>query len=502
MAMIEVVILLLFILYIYIYLKWNFNYWEKRCIRGPKADLITGNFTRSARGDCSYVDELNEIYLKYKNREKFVGIFSSRNPKLFILDPEVVRQVLLTNFSSFYDNESSKWSMPYDELLRMQSPFVSVGNDWKQKRSEIVPALTVNRLRSLYPEMQEIAKELTYFIRSRSGENLDAKELSCRFTIELVAHFIWGIGANAFNGDKLCQIHQIANGMIQQTMKCVDFYVRTAAWPPIFRQFRKQRFFPESTDRYFTHLTKTLIKHRLENPIERSDVLDHLVNLLKKKNMSDAQLAGHSTTVLIDGFESAALVIAHCLLLLGRNKSAQDKLRSEILDNMDNEDGISFEKLNELPYLDQCIHETIRLFPPLSTFTKICTTATTLENSDGGKLRLKPGDMVHISAYSFHKDPDIFENPEEFSPERFDPNVGGYKKYRDRCVFLPFGDGPRMCLGMKLGLLEAKVAVAEVVRNFKINLSDSTRLDNRYDPKNIFSCLDGGIMLRFEKLKF
>ncbi|XP_055842784.1 probable cytochrome P450 28a5 [Episyrphus balteatus] len=500
--MLEVIISVFVILSIsiYVYLRWNFDYWQKRGIRGPKPAILVGNFSKSARGEVNYVDELNEIYLKYKNTDKFVGIFASRNPRLFILDPEIVRQILLTNFSSFYDNESSRWSMPKIELLRMQSPFVCVGETWKEKRSEIVTGLTVSRLRSSYPAMQEVAHKLTGFLRDHERKNIDAKELSGRFTLELIANFIWGIDAGAFGNEKLCHIHDIAIGMISQSIKCVSYYLKTASWPWL-RKLYTERFFPKSTDDFFKNLTTNLIEHRLKNPQERSDILNHLINLSNKKTLTEFELAGHSTTVLIDGFETAALTISHCLLLIGRNKSVQEKLRNEILEHLDSENGISFEKLNELPYLDQCIHETLRLFPPLATFTKICTIPTTIENSDGTKLQLKRGDTVHISAYSFHKDEEIFEKPEEFIPERFDPEVGVYRKYRDRCVFLPFGDGPRMCLGMKLGLLETKIAVAEIIRNFNIVLSGSTRLDNRCDPNNVFSSLDGGIRLQFETLK-
>ncbi|XP_055912707.1 probable cytochrome P450 28d1 [Eupeodes corollae] len=486
---------------IYIYLGWNFNYWKTRGIRGPKPSILNGNFGKSSRGERNFVDELNDTYLNYKNNEKFVGIFISRDPKLFIIDPEIARQILLTNFSSFYDNESSRWSVPKIELLRMQSPFVCTGETWKEKRSEIVPALTMSRLRSSYPAMQKIAKKLADFIRSNSGKELDAKELSCRFTSEVISDFVWGINANAFESQKVCQIHEIANGMISQSQKCVGYYQKTEAWP-FLRKLMPQRFFPKASDDFFTQLTNNLISHRLENPNERFDFINHLISLSNKKSLTAPQLAGHCTTVLVDGFESAAIAISHCLLLLGRNKSAQEKLRNEIMESFDDgENDISFEKLNELPYLDQCIYETLRIFPPLPVFRKFCTSPTILENSDGCKIRLKPGDSVFISAYSFHKDEEIFENPEEFRPERFDPDVGGYRKYRESGVFLPFGDGPRMCLGLKLGLLETKVSVAEIVRNFQISVSSSTRLDNLTDPNGFLLSVKGGIILNFTPLK-
>lgn len=91
--------------------------------------------------------------------------------------------------------------------------------------------------------------------------------------------------------------------------------------------------------------------------------------------------------------------------------------------------------------------ETLRLFPPLPTLFKLCTKPIELNIDGNSKLQLQPNDVVYISSYSFHYDAEFYENPELFWPERFDEKLGGVRKYREMGVFLPFGDGPRMCPG-------------------------------------------------------
>lgn len=141
---------------------------------------------------------------------------------------------------------------------------------------------------------------------------------------------------------------------------------------------------------------------------------------------------------------------------MARNPEAQEKLRQEILENLDSEGHLTFEKLSELPYLEACFHESLRLFPPLSFVTKLCTEPTELVDKNGHILKMRKDEVVMISHYSLYHDPKHFDNPELFKPERFLPENGGIKKYRDEGKFLGFGDGPRVCLGKFMGIYFSK----------------------------------------------
>lgn len=108
------------------------------------------------------------------------------------------------------------------------------------------------------------------------------------------------------------------------------------------------------------------------------------------------------------------------------------------------------------------------------------------------------GEEILISAYAFHHDSDYYQDPEEFVPERFDND--GIKDFRISGVLLPFGDGPRVCLGNKFGIYEAKVAVAEILRKYKISVDTKrTRGDNECSPGGFLLTLNGGIYINFNK---
>uniref|UniRef100_A0A1I8PW51 Cytochrome P450 n=1 Tax=Stomoxys calcitrans TaxID=35570 RepID=A0A1I8PW51_STOCA len=431
------------------YLKWNFKYWSKRKVFGPEPKILQGTFPKTYDGQCNLVEELHEIYKKFKDAHSYVGVFQARSPKLFILDPDVAMQILKTKFTYFHDNESSQWSSLNVEQLRFSSPFVSVGDVWKEKRAELSQALTINKIRSHFNMMQATACKMTEYINIHNyGTVWNAKDLANRFTCDVMTKFIWGIEENTFHDrEGRSQIHQMADIMLNQAIRCVHYYGRTAAWPYL-RKLWPVRFFPGLSDRFFQQLASTTMRDcTLVNRPSESIVINHLMQLKEKKKLNDLQIAGHTTTVLIDGFETAALVMAHCLLMLARHQRVQSKLRNILESKTVNIS--SFDELMALPYLDQCIQETLRLFPPLATLFKICTEYMSVDDCrNGSEVMLVPGDVVYISAYSFHRDAAYYEKPDEYWPERFDEELGGIQKYRNMGVFLPFGDGPRMCPGI------------------------------------------------------
>ncbi|XP_037820702.1 probable cytochrome P450 28d1 isoform X2 [Lucilia sericata] len=456
------------ILIVYLYLSWNFNYWKRQNVAGPRPQLLKGTFPKTFAGKCNLLNELHEIYMHYKSSESYVGVFMARSPKLFILDPKLIKQILTQQFTKFRDNESSQWSSEKVEQLRFGSPFVSVGEVWREKRSELVQGLTVNRIRSHYEIMKESASEMIAFIKAQDpGIEWDAKELANRYTCHIMAKFIWGIDENTFEAlDKISTIHEITDQMLKQALKCVQYYGKTAAWPWL-RKIQPERFFPAVCDGFFKQLAKDVMEQKIATNNKQNDVINHLLQLKEKKSLNDVQIAGHTTTVLIDGYETGAIVIAHCLLLLARHQRVQEKLRQKLLEAGE---AITYDQLMELPYLDQCIQETLRLFPPLATLFKICTESFELQNElAGSKVLLRPQDIIYISAYSLHYDPDYYENPEEFWPERFNEELGGVKKYKDMGVFLPFGDGPRICpvcFRHEIGFIGSKGGCSRIIEKF------------------------------------
>lgn len=142
----------------------------------------------------------------------------------------------------------------------------------------------------------------------------------------------------------------------------------------------------------------------------------------------------------------------------------------------------------------------MRLIPAVLFFSKICTEPIELEKKDGSKVLIEKGIEVVVPIYSFQKDAEYFEDPDRFDPERF-TDENSLKKTKSDGLLLPFGDGPRACMGIRLASLKVKAFMVEVVRNFKISPNIKTRKDNVIDPNSFGGALDGLVWLDFEPRK-
>ena len=147
------------------------------------------------------------------------------------------------------------------------------------------------------------------------------------------------------------------------------------------------------------------------------------------------------------------------------------------------------------------ILESLRMHSPALFSTRECTEEFLMEADDGHKVLIEKGMNVYIPINQFHYDPEYYPEPNTFSPERFDPENGGLKAYKDRGVFLAFGDGPRICLGMKFALLQSKAAIAEIVNNFEISVNAKTPEKLIIDPKEFMNITTGGLWLDFKPVQ-
>lgn len=147
---------------------------------------------------------------------------------------------------------------------------------------------------------------------------------------------------------------------------------------------------------------------------------------------------------------------------LAHHPECQEKLRAEILENLEEDGFVSYQKLCSLPYLDQCVNgkfvllsvrhfkyllllESIRLITVVAFYARICTEPTELDVGNGHIIPIRVGDVVSVPIFSYHHNPDYFPKPFEFNPERF--NNAAHLDLMKKGIFMPFGSGPRICAG-------------------------------------------------------
>lgn len=193
------------------------------------------------------------------------------------------------------------------------------------------------------------------------------------------------------------------------------------------------------------------------------------------------------------------------------NPIIQDRARAEILSVLEKHGEITYDSLNDMEYLNKVIQgtinpfklssihsfdfsETLRKYPVVPLVFRTCTKDYPVPGSD---LVVPKGMQLQISVYGLQRDPDHFPDPDRFDPERFTEEE---KAKRHNYAYIPFGEGPRNCIGMRFSLLQKKVALASLLSKFKFQVCHRTGLPLNFHPNSFFFAPRGGMYLRVTKL--
>ncbi|XP_050684344.1 cytochrome P450 9e2-like isoform X2 [Leptidea sinapis] len=208
------------------------------------------------------------------------------------------------------------------------------------------------------------------------------------------------------------------------------------------------------------------------------------------------ELAGQVFIFFIAGFESSASTLVLCLHELALNYEVQDKLYQEIRNYEEKNGKLVFEKINELNYLECVLNEALRKWSVALALDRMCTKTYELPPPrEGGKpYTMKPGDLLLCTVNSIHMDPKYFPDPKAFNPDRFlEENKHKIKPF----TFLPFGAGPRNCIGIRFAMMELKVLLFHLVANFEIQKCEKTQDPAELAPLDLIIAAKGGSWVKF-----
>ncbi|KAJ4434866.1 hypothetical protein ANN_23437 [Periplaneta americana] len=210
--------------------------------------------------------------------------------------------------------------------------------------------------------------------------------------------------------------------------------------------------------------------------------------------MSMNCLAAQSFVFFAAGFETSSTTIQFCLYELCINPDIQERVRQEIDEILNQHDGkITYEAVQQMGYLDKVVSETLRKYPPLPMLNRECTQSYQVPGTD---IVLNKGDLTVIPVLGLHHDPKYYPNPEKFDPERFSEEE---KAKRHHYVYLPFGEGPRICIGMRFGLMQTKVGLISLLSKYEFSVSKETPIPLVMEPKSIILSPVGGMHLQIKK---
>jgi cytochrome P450 len=276
---------------------------------------------------------------------------------------------------------------------------------------------------------------------------------------EMVAATFEVIGNVTFSGGEgfdRAAVHAAIDQYIAQTARVSLLDILGApGWVP-----RPGRVLTTGANRTMKRIADAAIEARRQaGPPPVPDLLDLLMigeDPETKRRMNTAELRDNLLTFIVAGHETTALTLAWALYLLAFDPAAQDRLRAEAAAVLEGRAATGAD-VARLVYTRQVIDETLRLYPPAGFLSRTARKADTLCGRE-----VRPGDTVMLPIYALHRHRLLWDRPDAFDPDRFAP---GHQT--PRYAYLPFGDGPRICIGASFALTEAVIMLATLVARFR-----------------------------------
>lgn len=227
------------------------------------------------------------------------------------------------------------------------------------------------------------------------------------------------------------------------------------------------------------------------NVSERKCLLDFMLEISKNNpSFTDNEIVNEACTFMLAGQDSVGASLAFCLFLLAQNPECQQKCVDELNSIFEGDDRApTMRDVREMRYLEQCIKETLRLYPSVPMIARKIT-----EDIHVGKHTVPAGNNVFIFPYATHRMADIYPDPEKFDPDRFLPEE---IEKRHPYSFIPFSAGPRNCIGYKFAYIELKTIISTVLRSFVLlPVEGKTKVDPIF---RITVRAAGGIHIRLKR---
>jgi len=424
---------------------------------GPKPAPILGNILDMRQG------EVFEILLEFhKTYGDIVRLELPKNQYVYsIANPESIQHVMQMNNQNYTKGDRIKTAKP----LIGNGLFVSEGEFWRRQRRMMQPAFHHKQIESLAQEMVATIEEMLqkWETLADTGEIVNIQHEMMGLTMDVVTRTLF---TSSLSPDEIAELGEQITFLLDMITE------RSQAIFPIGEKI------PTAKNRRFDDGVATIDKiiYRLIDQRKRSqEKYDDLLSMLilardedTGKGMDDKQLRDELVTIFLAGHETTDIALSWTVALLSLHPTVRRILQAEV-DRVLAGRVPGAADYNDLPYTFAVVSEAMRLYPPLPL-----TIRQALEDDVLDGYTIKSNSSVFINIYSAHHNPDVWENPEGFDPHRFLPDR---IKEVPRFAYLPFGGGPRQCIGNNFALMEAVLALSMITQRYELNLVPGADLD-------------------------
>ncbi|XP_032225376.2 cytochrome P450 3A8-like [Nematostella vectensis] len=460
-----------------VYVYGTYPFWVLRRLNIPGAPPrpFSGNL-----GDIQKYGGQHMALLEYRKRYgKVFSFCTGKNVEVIVADPDMLKQILVKEFSSFRNRH---FAFPPKGLIRL-GLFASKDEDWKRVRSTLTPTFTSGKMKTMIPLVSKSCDTLIQKLGEVADTEHSINMLSwySQMTLEIILSCAFGVDSNVQTNQE--------NEFLQKA--------RSIFHPPAFLKWLLALPFTQFL-RYFAGLFRTqidffmdlargIIQARLAHQGKgRKDLVELMLNAHNEENggkLTADEVIAQSATFLLAGHETAGNALTFTTYHLVVNPEIQERLREEILAAMRREpDKPLYELIFGLEYLEAVVNESLRITPPAHVMTRECTKECTING-----ITIPAGMIVKYPIYTLHHDPEAWEEPEKFNPERFLTRDDSRSPFQ----FLPFGAGPRICIGARFAMMEVKAALVKILSKYRLVRAPDTQVPLKVVSGFTLTCKDG-----------
>jgi len=445
--------------------------WYGDSIRGPKPLPVLGHLLDTIKHKGQLHLQVHEYFLKY-GKVFAMSSFLGKIPNLVIADPEMLKDIFVKEFDSFRDRPL---------ILKPPEPLASMltraqGDKWKRIRSTLTPAFSALKMKQMFPVMNSccdiLLKKLSEVADREQSVNI--VKFQQALTMDLILSAVFGLQANSQDNPDDPFISAARQALKQSFSKKI---LLGSLLPFGIKLMEKFPSIWLSNATPLLKMTEKIIsaKKAGNGGSSRKDMLDLMLaasddpSVPESKKLSDTEVLAQSIIFLAAGYETSSGTLSLTCYHIATNPDVQDKLQQEIDSVWTEEEQVpTYETVNELPYLDMVISETLRLYPPGFMISRGCTKACAIKD-----IKIPKDSPILIPVYSIQRDPAVFPDPDKFDPERFAPSA---KQSRNPYSFLPFGHGPHSCIGMRFAKMQIRLVLARMLRKYRLEVAPDTKI--------------------------